>query len=384
MKLRILFLLLVIPGIYQSQTIDVGTSNQRIERFINGQGFYQNTITAIVSDSKGYIWIATPNGLVRHDGYSFDYFYHDWKNPESIPDNGVTHLLNDSYGRLWIGTVQGMCLYSANQEQFTPINNSLKDVAFIKEDAQKRIWVAKGSLLHIYNSDSDPLETKKTREINLEAALKGSNIVDLEFLSDSELLVVTKLKVYKVTIKEATNFSIDVSPLQVDVQDNEIRKIIKVKNSIWFGTNSGLYQTFYENKRLLTIGAYFESNKGKYNIQARILSIYPDNEDNLWIGTEQNGVLKYDSKNADFLAFEYDSKDERGLSSSRINCFYEDSFGIIWIGTAQGGLNKLDNSQKPFNSYTHNPYDENSLSGNLITDIIEDSEGRICTKFHHV
>ena len=126
MNLRILFLLLIIPGINQSQTIDVGSSNQRIERFINAQGFYQNTISAIVSDSKGYIWIATPNGLVRHDGYSFEYYYHDLENPESIPNNDVRHLLIDSYERLWIGTTQGICLYSADKEQFTPINTLLK------------------------------------------------------------------------------------------------------------------------------------------------------------------------------------------------------------------------------------------------------------------
>ena len=383
MKLRIFYLLLLLlPGINYAQEIDVKSGNQRIERFINEQGFYQNTVTAITTDSKGYIWIASPNGLVRYDGYSFEYFYHNPDNKESIPNNYVTHLLNDSYGRLWIGTKQGLCLYSADKESFLRINESLKNVTFIKEDTQKRVWVGKGSRLHIFNSGSDPLGTiNKAREINLDAALNGNNIIDIEFLSDTELLVATTFKVYKITIKEVANYSIDVSSIQFDIDENEIRKIIKIKNSIWLGTNSGIYQTFYEDNRLIKIDTYFESIKEKCNKQAKILSIYQDKENNVWIGTEQNGVLKYDSKNAKFVAFEYDSKNDNGLSSSRINCFYEDSFGVIWIGTAQGGLNKLDKNQKPFHNYSHNPYDDHSLSGNLITDITEDLEGRIWISF---
>lgn len=369
-------------GYSYAQEKNIQPSNQRIETFTSAQGFYQNTVSAIVSDSKGYLWIATPNGLVSYDGYTFEYYYHDQENLESLPNNYISHLLSDSKGRLWIGTRAGLCVYLTDKEQFIPIKKATKKETFIKEDARKRIWVGNGSNLSIYNSDTNNLNiVKSLAEINLEKALDGNPIIDIEFLSDSELLVATNLKIYKVNFNASANYRVRVSELQFDLNVGEIEKIIKVNNSIWIGTNSGLYHTFQENDRLITLGKYFDSEKELLNKKHEILSLYQDKEKNLWIGTKQNGVLKYDTKNAEFISFKYDSKYKSGLLSNRINCFYEDSFGVLWIGTAQGGLSKFDKNQKPFQNYSHNPYDNNSLSSNLITDLTEDADGRIWISF---
>ena len=369
-------------GFIYAQEKDIKPSNQRIETFTNAEGFYQNTVSAIVSDSKGYLWIATPNGLVSYDGYTFEYYYHDQENQESLPNNYISNLLSDSKGRLWIGTQEGLCIYLTDKEQFVPIKKSTKKSTFIKEDTQKQIWVGSGSTLTIYNSDTDDLENfKSLTEIDLEKSLGGKPIIDIEFLNDSELLVATALKIYKVHFDINENYAVKFSELQFDLNVGEIEKIIKVNNTIWIGTNSGLYHTFHENDQLITLGKYFDSDKGEFNKKCEILSLYKDKEKNLWIGTKQNGVLKYDTKNTEFISFKYDSKYENSLTSNRINCFYEDAFGVLWIGTAQGGLNKFDKNQKPFQNYSHNPYDEKSLSSNLITDITEDSEGRIWISF---
>ena len=94
MNLRIihLFLFLLVSLSY-AQEKSVQLSNQRIESFNSLQGFYQNTVSSIVSDSKGYLWIATPNGLVKYDGYSFEYYYHNNEDKESLPNNYISHLL---------------------------------------------------------------------------------------------------------------------------------------------------------------------------------------------------------------------------------------------------------------------------------------------------
>ncbi len=117
MKLSlILLLLLVFPEVIFSFPGNIKTGTQRIEKFVNEQGFFQNTITDITSDNFGYLWVATPNGLIRYDGYSFEYFYHDNENQESIPNNYITHLLKDSNGKLWKPTKQELYLYLADKE----------------------------------------------------------------------------------------------------------------------------------------------------------------------------------------------------------------------------------------------------------------------------
>jgi len=367
-------------GFNYAQEKNINPGNQRIETFSSAQGFYQNTVSAIVSDSKGYLWIATPNGLASYDGYTFEYYYHDQEDPHSLPNNYISSLLSDINGRLWIATQEGLCVYLTDKEQFIPISKSIKKSTFIKKDSQNRIWVGSGFDLSIYNSDAVNLDNVTSiAKINLEKDFDSNPIMDIEFLSESELLVATTSKVYKVNFDES--YSVEVSELQFYLNEGEIEKIIKVNNSIWIGTNAGLYHTFYENDRLISLGIYFDSDKGGLNKKSEILSLYKDKENNLWIGTKNNGVLRYDTKKADFISFKHDSKYENGLSSNRINCFYEDSFGVLWIGTAQGGINKFDKNQKPFQNYSHNPYDDKSLSSNLITDLTEDADGRIWISF---
>jgi signal transduction histidine kinase/ligand-binding sensor domain-containing protein/DNA-binding NarL/FixJ family response regulator len=372
------FIIWLLAGLSSSRAYNIKQSNQRIEKFVNAQGFYQNTVNAITSDKNGYLWVATPNGLIRYDGYSFEYHYNDPEKPETIPNNFISSLLNDSEGTLWIGTKQGICLYYADKEQFFSIKNSGKNISLIKEDTQKRVWIASGSTLLIFKSESNVQDTdKRVGEIDLNKALAGNSIVDIEFLSDSTLIVATNSKIYKVILKGTNELSADVSAYQDDLYGFGINKIVKIENSLWVGTNKGLFQMFQENNRIITLRKYFDSTVGKLERQCNILSMFVDSQKKLWIGTARNGLLKYDNQNDEFISYQYDSKNENGLSSNRINCLFEDDFGMLWIGTAQGGINKLDKNQKPFHNYVHNPYDDHTLSGNLINNILEDKKGRI-------
>lgn len=382
MKAKVTYLLVFLfIGISYAQEYNIKISNQRIGAFSSSQGFYQNTVNAITSDANGYLWIATPNGLVRYDGYDFEYYYHEKHNQESLPSNDISHLLSDSMGRLWIVTSEGLSVYFTDKELFFSVENSINKDAFIKEDPQKQIWVVQDSKLYIYNSKTSKInDIDKLAEIDLKTSIKDNLIVDIEFISNSELIVVTSSnKTYKVNFNVDKNYSVEISELQFDTSIGEIKKIVKVNNSIWIGTNYGLYHAFHESNRLIIIESY--SNNEKLDGHFEIISLYVDKEKKIWIGTKQNGVLKYDTKNANFISFKYDSKYKNGLTSNRINCFYEDAFDVIWIGTAQGGLNKFDKNQNPFHNYSHNPYDNKSLSSNLITDITEDKEGRIWFSF---
>ncbi|MGJ8592762.1 MAG: hybrid sensor histidine kinase/response regulator transcription factor [Aquaticitalea sp.] len=383
MKVRLIFLLAFLSMVFGfAQTASVQSSNQRIESFNSEQGFNQNTVNAIIADSNGYLWVGTPNGLVRYDGYSFEYYYHNHENVQSLINNYVSHLLSDSKGRVWIATREGITIYLTDKELFLPLKESTKKATCIKEDSKNRVFVGNGNKIDVYYAGANNLEqVDKITEINLEKALGQNTITDIEFYSDSELLVATNDKIYKVDFNENTNYTVGILELQLDKNINNIKKIIKIDNSLWIGTNSGLYQTFQENGRLLTVGSYFTPDYINSEAEYDILSLYLDDEKKLWIGTRKNGIVCYDANKSKFISFKFDSKYNNGLTSNRINCFFEDTFGVLWIGTAQGGLNKFDKNQKPFQNYAHNPYDNTSLSSNLITDITEAADGKIWISF---
>ena len=383
--MRINLVLLVLLFILKTNEIgaeNVVEGSQKIERFASKQGFLQNTIHAITTDQNGYLWIATPNGLVRYDGYDFEYFYHNYQNDESIPGNKIKHLQNDSFGKLWIGTDQGLCLYLTGKEQFVRLKNEIGNESFLKEGFQKKIWVGIGSELHVFNPDLQiPAMVNEAIILDFDQELEGESMVDMEFLADSVILLATPKMIYKVTFNEKQNYTYKIQKLLLDYCENDIVKIIKTDNTLWIGTNNGVYHSVLENNHLITIQQYFNSTIQTGDSTIDVLTMFIDSEKNLWIGTRRNGILKYESNVADFVSYKFDPKNVFGLTSNRINCFYEDAFGVMWIGTAQGGLNKLDKFQKSFQNYTHNPYDSLSLPSNLINDIVEDKDGRIWISF---
>jgi len=66
-----------------------------------------DSISGIVQDKTGYLWIATFNGLYRYDGRNYKSFKHDPRDNNSLSDNLVIsiHLLPN--GSLLLATAHG-------------------------------------------------------------------------------------------------------------------------------------------------------------------------------------------------------------------------------------------------------------------------------------
>ena len=73
-----------------------------LRRYDSDQGLPQNSVTALLKDRAGYLWIGTYGGLVRYDGHDFrSYGSHAGDGP---PSDRIIALLEDPQGRLWIAT----------------------------------------------------------------------------------------------------------------------------------------------------------------------------------------------------------------------------------------------------------------------------------------
>ncbi len=84
-------------------------------------GLAQNSVSAILQDSHGYIWLATQGGLHRYDGYTLRRFQHDPARADSLPDNLVTALADAGNGRLWVGSNSGgVVLFDPDHDRVLP------------------------------------------------------------------------------------------------------------------------------------------------------------------------------------------------------------------------------------------------------------------------
>ena len=76
-------------------------------------------INAVYQDRKGFIWIATENGLNKFDGTRFSIYRHNATDSTSLKNNYVRTLFEDSRGNFWIGSSMAYSDMTAPQTTFT-------------------------------------------------------------------------------------------------------------------------------------------------------------------------------------------------------------------------------------------------------------------------
>jgi len=73
------------------------------------QGIPSNTVYDIFQDSKGFLWVATENGLARYNGTEFTLFENS-----TVRSRAVSGLLEDKFGRIWCNNFFGEILFVEN------------------------------------------------------------------------------------------------------------------------------------------------------------------------------------------------------------------------------------------------------------------------------
>ncbi|QNP41204.1 two-component regulator propeller domain-containing protein [Lysobacter solisilvae (ex Woo and Kim 2020)] len=91
----------------------------RLRQFTVADGLPSNRINGVAEDRAGYLWIATSDGLVRHDGVDF----RTWRVEQGLHDNFVWSVHVDARNRVWFGTHQaGIGVFDAQRGRFNYYN----------------------------------------------------------------------------------------------------------------------------------------------------------------------------------------------------------------------------------------------------------------------
>lgn len=353
------------------------SKGQNFEKISNKQGFNQNTVFEIIQDFYGFLWFATPNGLIRFDGHQYTTYRAGPSQQNSISDNYISALFIDKEGLIWVGNRMGLDVYASSKERFVraPIPGQ-SNVSNIADDPSGRTWVSSNQTLFLIEATTTKnLQIKIKKTVSLELP-NETKISDFLFTKE-KLLLATNNGLFELDYSDAETKIYAQSLRRVQsLKDIKILTIKKFENVYWIGTNNGIFIGQSQGNDFKIIKHY---KKQDFEIQDPfpfvIFSILLDDSGTHWFGTRHHGLVKYDLKNDEFTKFQYNPKNPNGISSTFIYSVFQDNFDVIWLGTAQGGINKLDLHQKPFFNYQSNPFIKNSISGDLITSILEDSNG---------
>ncbi len=321
MKLLRGLCLVLLTGLSQ---MACGQGNNLFFRHLTtNEGLSNNTVYAINEDTLGFIWIGTRSGLNRFDGHSFKVY----DNSSGLRNVFINTIFRDSKGRIWVGTQGGgISRYEYETGGFTSfVNDPLKpntishdDVQAIVEDHKGNLWIG-------------------THE-------GGLNMLDMSTNT------ITRVPVQKLL---PAGYRID--RINTMLMEND--------TLIWIGTLDGLFSYNPLKNRIYP----FLVNGNPVN--ARILALFVEEPDKLWLGT-QSGIVKVDiARHLD----EYVISGKTGLSSDLVVDIKKSPDGRIMIATDGGGLNIYDPASGVFTPFMNNPNSPNGISNNSVYTIFIDS-----------
>jgi len=319
-------------------------------------GLLSSTVYRILQDHKGFIWMATNQGVCRFDGTSFEYYTTE----DGLADNETLGVYEDRSGRIWFTSLSGKPSYYYNNRMHIP---DLFDqfegciIGSVQEDNDGNLWF--GTREHHVLRTNNRLDTIEQLFVDFGMGyadflipIKGDTIYIknerglFSLVKDNITMLSNKVVGKRVLVSQLCNNDILIT--------NDSRGIFSYSNgeemllvpygevfekasfswlmednehSLWVGTSVGLYvvENIHESPLMIT----------KYLDNKYICGIMEDRERNIWVNTSYYGVYFLPSK-----AFRIISTAD-GLAENKIKCVTGDEQDNIWIGTSNGFIQRI-------------------------------------------
>ena len=84
----------------------------------------QSITYAVANDSIGNVWVASEEGVLKHNS-KFYKIYNSYKGLPEIIGNRIKEIFIDSKQRIWIGMEAGVCLYNADLDRFELVESKV-------------------------------------------------------------------------------------------------------------------------------------------------------------------------------------------------------------------------------------------------------------------
>ena len=255
-----------------------GDKVQRLTFDGTAGGLRSDHVYSIFPDSEGVIWFGTDRGVCRFDPQS--------PRSETVGDNAATNFVRILYittnGVLLAGTNRGLFVYNRSNESWRPVSNLPRTTIYsIAQDKRSRLLVASAS---------------------------GLYITDQQLNDDSG--------------EEVTLGRIEAASGEADAVGS-IRSVVEWKGSTYFATFGRGVQRFDNGPTPLI----WPQNSGE---QRKVVSLFPDSDSRLLIGTASEGVFAFDGTQA-----KSDPAFEK-FKGAPVRAMERTTDGTLWFATSRG------------------------------------------------
>lgn len=234
--------------------------------------------------------------LAQHRNYNI----YNLSSDNGLPTNDFQFAYQDSYGFLWLASYDGLFRWDGysfkkyNHDEENPKSLSHNIIYSVFEDAERRLWIGTIEGLNLYDRAADGF-------IRCSIGQNGQKIPVNAIITDSQ-------------------------------------------NRLWLGTSFGLCN--YDHATGLS---EWYANKSTDDV---VFSLTIDKNDNLWIGTFNDGVRRFSIARKSFTSFRHTKNDQGTIVSNKIKSLRVDHNGNVWVGTADKGITVLNRDGKVVKHYT--------------------------------
>lgn len=320
-------------------------------------GLPQSTVFCIYQDTLGYLWLGTENGAACFDGVNFKTFDQN----SGLPGNQVRTIIKGPDNNIWFGTNNGIGIY--NGKTWSTITNidGLQGSSVLKlcPDNQNRVWAATNDAgINVICTTDSVFIT----HLNTNNGLTGNFVLDIFCDTITNKTWVATIGGINM-VNYNKGFIVNNLADSVMFPGNYISCIEKdFDNSIWFGTlDAGAFKLKIHNGKYITES--FAANAGITD--PRIWDILCLNKQVLFASND-NGF--YSLKNGIIQNISI----ENGLPGNLILSIFCDNNSNIWLGSMGNGLTLWHGPL--FVHYTR----QHGLPGNKVLAVKSMTNGNIC------
>lgn len=326
----------------------IGTSFNGLQKFNGTTGEFSQIqlgtadrerlfIHDILQAPSNEYWVASENGLFIYNDTTKKVIVlkKDKRNPYSISDNAVYSIGKDKEGGIWAGTYFGGINYYSNPQILfekiisgpgeNPISGNV--IRQITKDKYGKLWIGTEDAGII---KLDPVTGNFENLSNLKFRIPSTNIHGL--LADGDDLFIGTFEhgLYIVNYRTGALKAHFEAADSSNLKSNYINTILKRSvNEILIGTSYGLYSYDIQKRRLKSFPALPENQF--YS------AIAIDSNKTVWLGTHSQGVFLIDSNNqVKKVVIRLNKTGDDVLKETRILNLYFDNAENVWISTEDG------------------------------------------------
>jgi ligand-binding sensor domain-containing protein len=403
-------------------------TNVIFDRITMDSGLSSSSVTSILKDRTGYVWVGTTEGLNRYDGYTFKVFLPVPDCPESIQSSSIDKLFEDSDGGIWIffssggisrydrgsdtflnftkewlrqqlrvygsptcfsasvpghifiGTENGMLEYDAKEKKLVRLSSagsvvSSSPVNCLYSAPDHSFWVGTLAGFSLYDKETNHFQDYTIRTNDREDINAGNlNGVNAIYIDRFDYM-------WLGTGREGAFRSVDMGEREifqsVGREDTRVYQFLETGDGdFWIGHNKGTSLISRMNRLALRCEHFFDRPEDlEPTGECQVRSIFESKDGTVWFDDSRfnQGLFYYSPKERKMGQLRNVPEDAHSISSNQITCLFLDDSDHLWAGHSTYGVSHADLTPSLFR-YTLGYTEKENLSSLHILAVYEDSD----------